>query len=79
MVMKSDRFEYFRNFVLGKIGEKNLEGFGFVIYGSMIFLVFPLLVSLQNFFAVTIMVAGGNRKKIKEIFSRFRTTLRTWV
>ena len=77
MVMKSDRFEYFRNFLIGKIGEKNLEGYGFVIYGSLIFMVFPLLVILENFFAVTILVAGQSRKKVQEIFSRFRRTLRT--
>ena len=79
--MESDRFEYFRNFVRGKIGEKDLKSFGFVIYGSMIFLVFPLLVAVENFFAVTILVAGESRKKVQEIFSRFRTTLRTgdWI
>ena len=76
LVMKSDRFEYFRNVVSGTIRESNFESYSFVIYGSIIFLVFPLLVLLENLLAVTILLAGKGRKKAQEIISRFEKMLR---
>ena len=77
--MKSDRFEYFRNFVSANICENNFENYGFVIYGSIIFLVFPLLVLLENLLAVTILLAGKSRKNAREIISRFGKMLRIKV
>ena len=77
--MQSERFVYFREFISGKTGEKNLEAYGFVIYGSIIFLVFPFLVLLENFLAVTILVAAESRKKIQKTLSGFGKTLRISV
>ena len=79
LVMQSDRFVYFREFISGKTGEKNLEAYGFVIYGSIIFLVFPFLVLLENFLAVTILVAAESQKKVQKTLSGFGKTLRIRV
>ena len=79
LVMVSDRFEYFRNFVVGKIGEANSDSYAFVIYGSIIFLVFPLLVIFENFLALSIIVAGESREKLRKILSKYGQTLRNRV
>ena len=79
LVIESDRFVYLREFISGKTGEKNLEAYGFVIYGSIIFLVFPFLLLLENFIAVTILIAAESRKKVQKTLSRFGKTLRIRV
>ena len=79
LLMESERFVYFREYVSGKAGEDNLENFGFLIYGSIIFCIFPLLLILQNFAAVTVIVVGQSRKKARNILSRFGKTVRIRV
>ena len=79
LLMKSERFEYFRTFISQGVGRQNSESLNFAIYGTIIFLVFPALVILQNIFAMTFLVAGRSWKKIRKHFSRFGTTVRTRV
>ena len=79
LVMESERFVYFRQYVSGKIGEKNMETYGFIMFGSIIFLIFPLLVIFESFLAVIIFVAGESRKKGRKILSKFGSTLRIRV
>ena len=76
MVMESERFLYFRQFISGKIGDENLETYDFVIYGSIIFCVFPSLLILKNLLAVTCLVAGKSRNKVRTILSTFKKTIR---
>ena len=79
LVMESERFSYFRQYVSGTTGEENLENYGFVLYGLIIFCVFPLILVLENFFAVAIVVVGKSRKDALTIFSRFGKTVRITV
>ena len=79
LVMESDRFVYFRQYISGKTGEENLESYGFVIYGSIIFSIFPLLLILENFLAVLILVAGQSRKQLRMILSKLGKILRIRV
>ena len=79
LIMESDRFEYFRGYVSGKIGEANLENYGFVIYGSLIFLVFPSLALFESLLAVIILVAGKSRRQVSKVFLRFQRELRIRV
>ena len=76
LVMESDRFQYLRQFILGKTGETNFEKYGFVIYGSIIFCTFPFLLILSNVLVVLILLTGESGKKLREIFSRFGKTIR---
>ena len=76
LVMESDRFLYFRQYISAKSREENLENYSFVIYGSIIFIVFPLLLILNNFLTVTILLAGQTRKKVRTILSGLRNTVR---
>ena len=71
-----ERFEYFRNHISGRIGQENLENYGYVIYGSIIFLVFPLLAIFESLLAVIILVAGKSRRHVAKVFSRMKKTLR---
>ena len=79
LLMESDRFLYLRQYISGKTGEENVKIYGFVIYGSIIFLVFPLLAIMENFVAMTILVAGKRQNKVRRILARFGKTLRIRV
>ena len=77
--MESERFEYFRNYLSGTISEANLERYGFILYGLIIFLVFPVLGIFENVLAVIILVVGKHQQKLRTILSRFGKTLRNMV
>ena len=78
LLMESDRFIYLRQYISG-ITEENLNNYGFIIYGLIIFLVFPLNLILENFFAVMILLACKSRDKVRNILTQFRKTLRIRV
>ena len=75
-VIESDRFIYFRQYISA---EQNLEKYAFVIYGSIIFCVFPLILIMENFFALAVFLAGQNRQKVQTILSGFGNTVRIRV
>ena len=79
LLLESDRFLYLRQYISEKTGEEYYGLYGFIIYGSIIFCVFPLLLILENFLAVTIMVIGQSRNKVRTILSRFKETIRIRV
>ena len=78
-LMESERFLYLRQYISRIDGGKLVENYAFVIYGSVIFLVFPLLVIVQNLISVTILLAGKRWSIVRQTFSRFGTALRTRV
>ena len=75
-LMESERFLYLRQYISGKTGGEIFESY---IYGSIIFVVFPLLVTFENFIAMMILVAGKSRKIVRQNFSRFGKALRIRV
>ena len=79
LVMESERFEYIRIYVSGSIGEANFENYGFLIYGSIIFVVFPLLALFESLLAVLVLAAGKSRRQVAKVFSRFKKALRIRV
>ena len=79
LILEDERFEYFRSYVSGTIKGGYFENFGYVLYGSIIFMVCPFITILENLSAVTFFAAGKKRKQIREIFSRFGNTLRIRV
>ena len=76
MVMESDRFQYLRRYISGGIADENSKNYNFVIYGCIIFFIFPFLLILANVLAVTNLLVGKTRKVIRKIVSRFGKKVR---